>query len=495
MLIAQPQLIARAHASPRLCSQRSELLRENGPLLSIFLWFRCATTAFPMALFIGKADDDCWLHPSQWAVLLQNAVLLQSQATAGKTFDRSAFDLWDDSTASSRVKSRLARDAVGVPAVYVGSFEGYHWRTQTNAPVGWRNYPLGPNEVCKEHAAKGTEGPTRGPFPFARGAIFFLSRNAARIVEQTQEAHVAALTRDDTPRCFRGSQAWYEGRCCSPDGIRTSDKKHCSHHRLIGKRCGHELPLAVRKAMGRSEVALAAELQKQMAQLAASKAATNRTTAVSACVDDDAANPAWEDVWTGFVLGTSRQLRRRGSGLMLVDVRGHLFSDNPGFGAKRTLIAWHSKVDRDFPRRLAVLHRWMREHGCTAGPIVPSCGQTIPGVPRSRSWARLRSNPALNVTCAGARQLPCTAHDTRLTDAGRGSRMAATAKKCDDRRVLLWDDLPPLATVDGWSLAQLRGFARGELNVTLEGELKRRECAADPQKCPKKGPVIKRGRK
>ena len=69
------------------------------------------------------------------------------------------------------------------------------------------------------------------------------------------------------------------------------------------------------------------------------------------------------------------------------------------------------------------------------------------------------------------------------------------AKRCDDRRVLLWDDLPPLATVDGWSLAQLRSFARGELSVTTEGELKRRECATDPKKCPKQGATKRAGRK
>lgn len=476
-------------------SQRSELLRENGPLLSIFLWFRCATAAYPAASFIGKADDDCWLHPSHWAVLLQNAFLLQYHAAAGTTFNGTAFDLWGDGPGTSRVKPRAARDAIGVPAVYVGSFEGYHWRTQTNAPVGWRNYPFMSNEVCKEHAVTGTEGPTRGPFPFAKGATFFLSRNAAKLVHQTQEEHVAALTRDDTPRCFRGSQAWYEGRCCSVDGIKLSDRKHCSHHRGIGKRCARELPQAIRAAMGSGELDVAAGLRKQLEEFAASKA-TNRTTAAGACVDDDAANPAWEDVWTGFVLSSSKHLRRRGSGLVIVDLRGHLFSDSLGFGAKRTLISWHSKVDRDFPRRLAVLHRWMREHGCAAGQIVPNCGQTIPGVPRSRLWARLRSNPAVNVTCARARQLPCTAHDMRLAmvekssvaaDAVRERRGGTMAKRCDDRRVLLWDDLPPLATVDGWSLAQLRSFARGELSVTTEGELKRRECATDPKKCPKQG--------
>ena len=175
--VAQLQLIAQTHTFPRLrLSAIRAAAARNGPLLSIFLWFRCATAAYPAASFIGKADDDCWLHPSHWAVLLQNAFLLQYHAAAGTTFNGTAFDLWGDGPGTSRVKPRAARDAIGVPAVYVGSFEGYHWRTQTNAPVGWRNYPFMSNEVCKEHAVTGTEGPTRGPFPFAKGATFFLSR-------------------------------------------------------------------------------------------------------------------------------------------------------------------------------------------------------------------------------------------------------------------------------------------------------------------------------
>ena len=36
--------------------------RARGPLASLFCWYRCATTAWPRARLVGKADDDVWLH-------------------------------------------------------------------------------------------------------------------------------------------------------------------------------------------------------------------------------------------------------------------------------------------------------------------------------------------------------------------------------------------------------------------------------------------------
>ena len=38
------------------------LNRAAGPLHSTFLWLRCAIHRYPGAPFIGKAEDDVWVH-------------------------------------------------------------------------------------------------------------------------------------------------------------------------------------------------------------------------------------------------------------------------------------------------------------------------------------------------------------------------------------------------------------------------------------------------
>ena len=36
--------------------------RKRGPLVSLFAWWRCAVRAWPRAHFVGKADDDVYVH-------------------------------------------------------------------------------------------------------------------------------------------------------------------------------------------------------------------------------------------------------------------------------------------------------------------------------------------------------------------------------------------------------------------------------------------------
>ena len=36
--------------------------RKRGPLVSLFTWWRCAVRAWPRAHFVGKADDDVYVH-------------------------------------------------------------------------------------------------------------------------------------------------------------------------------------------------------------------------------------------------------------------------------------------------------------------------------------------------------------------------------------------------------------------------------------------------
>ena len=40
----------------------STLGRTAGPLMSLVSWFDCSLRAFPRVAFVGKCDDDMWMH-------------------------------------------------------------------------------------------------------------------------------------------------------------------------------------------------------------------------------------------------------------------------------------------------------------------------------------------------------------------------------------------------------------------------------------------------
>lgn len=157
------------HGDVTFVRARSDLLRENGALLSLFLWLQCALTVYPAARFVGKADDDVWLQPSGWLSLLATAE---------------------------------ARGGGG--GLYIGSMEGYHWQVNDRAPVGWRNFPL--SVPCRRTVDERRQ-PLHGPFPFAKGAVFWVSRGAAERVAGSRASSIERITANNTARCFMGSQA------------------------------------------------------------------------------------------------------------------------------------------------------------------------------------------------------------------------------------------------------------------------------------------------
>lgn len=168
------QAEAARHGDVLFVRARSVMLRENGPLQSLVLWFECARRRFASARFIGKADDDVWIRPSGWATLL------------------------------TAVRGHVPEGA----HAYVGAMEGYHWRMDADAPVDWLHFPLA--RQCKR---KGKAGGQVGPFAFGKGASFFMTAHtAARVAGHA--AHVRRITETDAARCFAGSQLWYEANCC-----------------------------------------------------------------------------------------------------------------------------------------------------------------------------------------------------------------------------------------------------------------------------------------
>ena len=51
--------------------------------------------------------------------------------------------------------------------------------------------------------------------------------------------------------------------------------------------------------------------------------------------------------------------------------------DFQSFQANEALLTWHCKIDHDFRRRAAVLHRWSLQQGCTLEEEVSTMHGTI----------------------------------------------------------------------------------------------------------------------
>lgn len=161
----------------------SNMSRDNGPLLSLALWLGCAALIHPEAHYVGKADDDVWLHLPQ----------LESALTS--------------------TLSWLHRPW----GAYVGMFEGYHWRGDVQAPAVWRHGPV--RQACESREAAGETRAradrkqrfnVTGPFSFARGGCFFVSSTPARQLA-AQLPNVSRIVAGDRPRCQPGSRAHQRG--------------------------------------------------------------------------------------------------------------------------------------------------------------------------------------------------------------------------------------------------------------------------------------------
>lgn len=127
----------------------ASLGRRAGPLLSLLLWYRCATTAWPQAALIGKADEDAWVDVGSVEAHLRLSL------------------------------SFLERRLVPSRHLYWGVMETFHWNSAANLPskpfgtgFGFRAKPLPCRRRWQPHGAHAL---LDGPFHFARGALFFLS--------------------------------------------------------------------------------------------------------------------------------------------------------------------------------------------------------------------------------------------------------------------------------------------------------------------------------
>ena len=82
----------------------ADLSAGRGPLISTLLWLQCASGAWRNAHFIGKAEDDVWIHVPD--------------------------------VISSLRASRAALGKLAVQDVYWGMFETYYFNETAQRPFG-----------------------------------------------------------------------------------------------------------------------------------------------------------------------------------------------------------------------------------------------------------------------------------------------------------------------------------------------------------------------
>ncbi|EOD10401.1 hypothetical protein EMIHUDRAFT_215576 [Emiliania huxleyi CCMP1516] len=160
-------LEAKTHGDVILLRANSSLPRGTGPLVSLRLWYSCALSAFPQAAYVGKADDDTFVHlPS---------ISRQLQALPPDT------------------------------PTYWGNFECYHWNMTRQTPTWFCfDYPRGTGS-CRMNQQ------VLGPFAFAKGALNFLSQSLARHLVRSK---LAANSASAAVRTFAEYEQITRGREC-----------------------------------------------------------------------------------------------------------------------------------------------------------------------------------------------------------------------------------------------------------------------------------------
>lgn len=101
--------------------------RASGPLQSLLCWLRCAVVAWPLASWVGKADDDVFAH-------------------------------LPDVAASLRRSQSWLQLHYGISSVYWGTMESARWNVSSFLPIDF----VHDERVCAKASAK--NGFLHGPF-------------------------------------------------------------------------------------------------------------------------------------------------------------------------------------------------------------------------------------------------------------------------------------------------------------------------------------------
>ena len=322
---------AAEHRDMLFLNASSLLGRTAGPLMSLVSWFGCSLRAFPKVTFVGKCDDDMWMHTLGMESLLWRALALR-KADGVKAGEH-----------SNGLLNRLIGSGLHASApdqtteLVVGRFERFTWFQNQSyrghegpVPAGFSKNPLGRGAHCQPNArAQNTTS-----FPFPKGAIFFLSGGAVQNILGAMRPHALQLVATDATRCFRYSALWrltkqMQHNRTWPRGAVSNDRLGC--------------PVGLIDVL-----------------------------------------PPYEDVWTGFALDHLSKTR-----ILAVDIQG-AFQDSYGFMAGQATLAWHSRVDSAFSIRARLLHNWSAPVFCNGSRHRIECGHAMPACHGDHKWHHCR---------------------------------------------------------------------------------------------------------
>ena len=200
---------AAEHRDMLFLNASSLLGRTAGPLMSLISWFGCSLRAFPKVSFVGKCDDDMWMHMFGMESLLWRVLGLRKAdgVMAGEHSNGLLNGLLGSGLHASTPDQTTE--------LVVGRFERFTWfQNQSHpghegpVPAGFSKNPLGRGAHCQPNArAQNTTS-----FPFPKGAIFFLSGGAVQNILGAMRPHALQLVATDATRCFRYSALWRADR-------------------------------------------------------------------------------------------------------------------------------------------------------------------------------------------------------------------------------------------------------------------------------------------
>lgn len=389
------------HHDVAFVAAQAALKRGRGPLVSLFLWWRHALSAWPGVLFIGKADDDIYCHVTGVAAHLRQSLLTVREATRSQT-----------------------------PRIYWGAFEQFSFDEGRHTPL---NFQQDRPSRCKARRMNGSST-VFGPFPFAKGPLYFVSSSlveellASPWLQTDLNATVLSIAEEG-----RGER---EAAHDDVEGALAGARQRGDRDELAGAPTTGARPLGKE---GTGDGGLGTDRERTRRGTTRWRKAKRKSSSPRVRV--------WEDVYTGYILsrlisptaeirshaprhqavlgasidgkargpsslvggrhderdGVGRFVSRR-SDLAVVEYgfgngRAHPhYSDGYGQQLARSTLVWHMRTKRHTSYRVAFAHHWLVGGGRHCLP------------PASRRWVRCGRNTerASSTSCIGSRWLRCT---------------------------------------------------------------------------------------
>ena len=202
---------AKTHRDVVLVDAPASLPSKTAPLTTLLLWLECAASAWPNAQLVGKADDDVWVRAPLVAAHLRGSLAALASRTRGAPprLYWGMFETmhWDDAVLRPAQafsygfgRSEACRRMVAPPSYPWRSY--YNWTNKGGVvihvlPTRMSREPLVPSAAPwpshrRHGATNGSADAFIGPYPFAKGPLYFLdARLAAQLAADRRLAHHA----------------------------------------------------------------------------------------------------------------------------------------------------------------------------------------------------------------------------------------------------------------------------------------------------------------